>query len=1259
MKTVTKIIRGLDHDFSVSTKIMRLTLFLILCGTGIINAQTVTSLSALQTAINNASPGDVITLANGTYTASTDITISKQGTASAPITIQAQTIGGATIGGTAGFNVISPAKYIIIKGFRFTHSASNATMASGTSFCRWTRNFFDTPGSGEYLQINGNDHEIDYNTFQNKEDPGKFITVRGTGSGSSSQIAERLKIHHNYFKTHLPGGGNGNETIQFGLSGYSLSNSNSTIEYNLFEDCNGENEGISVKASMLTIRYNTFRNNPAQFTLRHGNKSQIYGNYFINTPGLRIFGDDHKVFSNHFENCSIALDIGNGDGEVADGAPLTSHDRPDRVLIAFNTLVNNTSNFHQGGRTDGLGATFITVANNIAQGGGAAADIAGPYTNPTWSGNIIFNTAGDGDMPTSGYRTVDPQLFRDATGTFHLQAGSPAIGTATGSYPSVVVDMDGQARTSPLDVGADEVSNATVIAQILTPSMVGQNGSTTSAPSAPSGLTATAVSSSQINLNWVDNSNNESNFSIERSTNGGSTWSVLTTVGANATTFSNTGLTPNTTYHYRVRATNSGGNSGYSNIANATTQGVPIAPTYQAENAEISQGVVESNHVGFNGTGFVNFDNVVGSYVEWDINVASSGTYNLAIRYANASGADRPMSITVNGTVVLASLSFPPTALWTDYVTVAFSASLNAGVNTVRATATTAVGGPNADELQVNGLQVSPPAAPSGLTATTVSSSQINLSWTDNSNNEANFRIERSTDAGATWSFLVNPAANATTFSNTGLTASTTYHYRVRAENTGGNSSFSNTANATTLPTAPAAPSGLTATAISSSQINLTWTDNSNNEANFRIERSTDAGSTWAFLVDANANAINYSNTGLTALTTYHYRVRAENAGGNSSFSNIANATTNSGSTLQNVALNKPVTASGSDTNIPANAVDGDNLTRWSASPMPQWLEVDLGAVFDISKTEVICYLDRAYQFIVEAKTTSGGTYSQVVNRSTNTTPGTIAAPITNTFPAVNARFVKITVTGASGYTGTWASIVEFRVFGVPATAPCDPAIASADDGNVATNVLDNNLATRWSASGDPQWIQFCLSTPSSVSGVQIAFYKGDERQSIFDVLVSSDASAWTTAATGLRSSGTSLNLETFTFTPVSGKYVRIVGHGNSLNLWNSYTEVKITASSSSSRVATSDTATPEPMLSSYPNPAFEKTTVTYEVQKAGPVRLSLYNTGNYQTQTLVEGFMPAGIHQTVVDTKNLPRGVHIIRLLSNNKLVIHKLLKQ
>lgn len=431
---------------------------------------TVASIEELQKAIDVAKPGDKIILRNGFYTTTADVTIAAAGTKEKPIILEAESTGKAEISGIGGFNLVSPAAYIIIRGFKFTHAASKARCSAGSSFCQWTNNIFETPGTGDYLTIAGSDHEIHYNTFQNKDSLGKFIAVKGIGS----QIAERLWIHHNYFKKQKnQGNRNGAEALQFGLSGFSLSSSNSIIEHNLFEDCDGENELISVKASRVTVRYNTIRNCPAQFTLRHGNFNQVYGNYFINTPGLRIFGDDHLIYSNHFENCSIAINIGNGGAEVADGAPLTSHDRPDRVIIAFNTLVNNKMNIAQTARANGLGSTHITIANNVIVGGGAAVSIVGPASNHFAEGNIIFNTTGAGDLLNGSFIIADPQLQRDAAGENHLQKGSPAIGAAKGNYATVLFDMDGQQRTIPLDAGADEFMTTPKKARILHPSDVG------------------------------------------------------------------------------------------------------------------------------------------------------------------------------------------------------------------------------------------------------------------------------------------------------------------------------------------------------------------------------------------------------------------------------------------------------------------------------------------------------------------------------------------------------------------------------------------------------------------------------------------------------------------------------------------------------------------------------------------------------------------------------------------------------------------
>lgn len=187
------------------------------------------------------------------------------------------------------------------------------------------------------------------------------------------------------------------------------------------------------------------------------------------------------------------------------------------------------------------------------------------------------------------------------------------------------------------------------------------------------------------------------------------------------------------------------------------------------------------------------------------------------------------------------------------------------------------------------------PSAPSGLSAVASSSTQINLTWTDNANNETGFKLERKTGAGGSYVQIATPAANATSYSDTGRTANTQYYYRIRATNAVGDSSFSNEANATTpntAPTAPSAPSGLLAVPNSSTQINLTWTDAANNETGFKLERKTGAGGAYAQIATPAANVTSYSDIGRNPSTQYYYRVRATNAVGDSSFSNEANATT-------------------------------------------------------------------------------------------------------------------------------------------------------------------------------------------------------------------------------------------------------------------------------------------------------------------------------------------------------------------------------
>lgn len=431
----------------------------------------VDSIAALQQAIDAARPGDTITVQAGVLTTSEPLTVRGAGTADQPITIAAASIGGVEIAGSHGFAVTAPAAHVVIRGFRFTHASGRNTIAGGTQHVRFTRNVFYCSGEGAYLTVSGDHAEVDHNEFRDKHTLGNMLSVTGTGS----QVARRLWVHHNYFHDFANARGNGAETIRFGLSGLSLSQGEGLVEYNLFVRCMGENELISNKSCGNTYRYNTFLDSRgAQLTLRHGNDCVVYGNVFRGTDGLRVFGDRHQIFSNYFEGNSIGINLGNGGAEVADGAPLTSHDRPDHCVIAFNTLVDNATHYLMNRRTPtALGATHTTFANNVLQGGGVAAKIDGPNPDARWTGNLVWNTGGTGDLPADGFLTADPRLARDDDGLLRLGEGSPAIASAQGTFAAITVDLDGQPRPESKSRGADEPSAAPRIARPLHPHDVG------------------------------------------------------------------------------------------------------------------------------------------------------------------------------------------------------------------------------------------------------------------------------------------------------------------------------------------------------------------------------------------------------------------------------------------------------------------------------------------------------------------------------------------------------------------------------------------------------------------------------------------------------------------------------------------------------------------------------------------------------------------------------------------------------------------
>lgn len=198
---------------------------------------------------------------------------------------------------------------------------------------------------------------------------------------------------------------------------------------------------------------------------------------------------------------------------------------------------------------------------------------------------------------------------------------------------------------------------------------------------------------------------------------------------------------------------------------------------------------------------------------------------------------------------------------------------------------------------------VAKPYSPSQLMATTVSSTQINLTWTDNSTNESNFYIERAPDLAnsafpgsptiGTYVGIGTTNPNVTTYADTTVQPSTTYHYRVSARNAGGASAPTTAITAATgsaPSTVPAAPANLTASAAAATIVNLSWSDSSN-ESYYILERSSGGGA-FTQVSAPGAGITTYQDINLLAATSYTYRIRAVNGAGQSANSATAATTT-------------------------------------------------------------------------------------------------------------------------------------------------------------------------------------------------------------------------------------------------------------------------------------------------------------------------------------------------------------------------------
>jgi hypothetical protein len=402
----------------------------------------VSNVSSLQAAIDTARPGQRIVLAEGVHAADKPVKITRSG-----ITVAAQSVGG-TVFTRGGFE-LGAVRDVTIEGFVFNGTSTMSVPAEAQA-TRITRNTYNGNKDGASLSVSADDVQVDHNTFQNRNNEGVYLQITGPGS----EIAKRTRIHHNYFYNHQFTGTNGGESIRLGYSHKQSKSANAIVEYNLFEKADGDAEAISIKSSDNTVRFNTIRNSKGYIVLRHGNRTTVEGNLLFNS-GIRFHGNDHKVINNYVESTKDRA-IVFGSGSEADSGPTSKeHDRPDRVTVAFNTLIGT------GAVVDSDGGDFkakdCVLANNVIRGssGGVVSMHSGSVVK--YEGNVIWGGTG-GNMPASGYKSVDPKLVKDANGLFRLASSSPAINASAGIYSYVTRDFDLQARSGKPDVGADEYS---------------------------------------------------------------------------------------------------------------------------------------------------------------------------------------------------------------------------------------------------------------------------------------------------------------------------------------------------------------------------------------------------------------------------------------------------------------------------------------------------------------------------------------------------------------------------------------------------------------------------------------------------------------------------------------------------------------------------------------------------------------------------------------------------------------------------------
>ena len=511
------------------------------------------------------------------------------------------------------------------------------------------------------------------------------------------------------------------------------------------------------------------------------------------------------------------------------------------------------------------------------------------------------------------------------------------------------------------------------------------------APGVPTGLGATAQSSTSIAVSWTTVTGATS-YQIFRSTTSGSAY---TQVGTSASSpFTDVGLTASTPYYYVVKAVNSAGISGYSSEATATTSAPPVvapgAPTGVGATAQSSTSIA----------------------VTWTA-VTGATSYTI-FRSATSGGAYTQVGTSASSPFTDVGLT-PSTPYY--YVVKAVNSAGTSGYSS-EATATTSA------------PPVVAPGAPTGVGATAQSSTSIAVSWTAVTG-ATSYTIFRSATSGGTYAQVGTSASSP--YTDVGLTPSTAYFYEVKAINSAGTSGYSSEATATTSAppvVAPGIPTGVGATAQSSTSIAVSWTAVTG-ATSYKVFRSPTSGSGYTQVGAPTSSP--YTDVGLSASTPYYYVVKAVNSAGESGYSSEATATTSA----------PPVVAPGIPTGVGATAQSSTSIAvSWTA-------------------------VTGATSYKVFRSATSGGTYAQVGTPASSPFTDVGLSPSTPYFYEVKA----VNSAGESGYSSEVAATTQAP----PVQAPTAPTVVTATAG-------DGKVTVSWSSVTGATSYNLYYTTGTSVT---------------------------------------------------------------------------------------------------------------------------------------------------------------------------------